>query len=460
MTPKFTQADTEIFDDDKDNLYRSFWDKEESLHWGYFDNLADSNTSEFLPACKRRNEYMLEESGITASSKVLNLGCGDGNSSIWLAQQTGCEVIGVDLSETLIGNAKQKVQDYPSLRLSFHKVSVTDLPFPNESFTHVWSQATLYRVEQREVALREIHRVLIENGIFLLDDLVTPKQDISQETKKYVYERLSFEPTFSSQSSYADQLRQLGLMVTQITDLSDHLKKSYELLSQIAQENYSELSAAYQKMCGAIENHEVGWSFYLCEKVSDRLTWIHDNEDTEQLQNKYNAWSRLYESDIGKSWKIMPMNAARMLERFLAQKDISILDAGAGTGMVGEALLELGYKNITAVDLSSEMLEVARNKQVYSALHQVNLEEPITCFDKETFNGTLAIGVFTYGHSSPAGLYNLLPLLKKGGIFVLTVRLSNQPMQEAFKKLPWSLISQEEYMFEGAPFHILAYRKD
>ncbi|MGB3511886.1 MAG: class I SAM-dependent methyltransferase [Microcoleaceae cyanobacterium] len=37
--------------------------------------------------------------------------------------------------------------------------------------------------------------------------------------------------------------------------------------------------------------------------------------------------------------------------------------------MEGEALAELGYNNIIGVDLSEQMLEVARKKQVYTALY-------------------------------------------------------------------------------------------
>ncbi len=33
------------------------------------------------------------------------------------------------------------------------------------------------------------------------------------------------------------------------------------------------------KMCAAIKQQELGWSFYLCEKVSDRLSWIYDTKD-------------------------------------------------------------------------------------------------------------------------------------------------------------------------------------
>lgn len=35
---KFTEAETEAFYDSEDSVYRSFWDEEGSLHWGYFDN--------------------------------------------------------------------------------------------------------------------------------------------------------------------------------------------------------------------------------------------------------------------------------------------------------------------------------------------------------------------------------------------------------------------------------------
>ncbi len=338
---------------------------------------------------------------------------------------------------------------------------MTDLPFASGEFTHAWSQATICKVPDRHQGLQEIHRVLKEGGILIFDDLVTPVKEMGEQARKYVYDRLLFEPTYSH-SEYIDELSQLGLMVLESKDLREHLHKSYELLSGLAKSQYPSLSAAYDGICEAISAKELSWSFFLAEKVSDRLTWIHENQNTEEIESKYDAWARLYESDIGKSWQIMPRNAASLLKQLSPDEEIAILDAGAGSGMagmVGEALAKLGYNNITAIDLSQEMLEIARNKQVYKALQQANLEEPLTFLEEESFDAILAIGVFTYGHASPAGLHHLLPLLKPGGIFILTVRLSNKPMQEAFTQLPWTLISQQEYMFEGAPFHIIVYRK-
>ncbi len=457
---KYSERETEKFYDLEDSLYRSFWDSEGSLHWGYFENLASSEMDEFLPACKRWNQQMLQRSGITARSKVLDLGCGNGNTAIWLAQQTGCEVIGIDLSQVRIENARNTAKEYPTLNISFQKASATNLPFDKEEFTHVWSQATLYHVHERMTALKEIHRVLAEGGTFLFDDLITPVSEVSEMARRYVYDRLLFEPTFS-QETYTDILSNLGLMVLESTDLSQHLHKSYELLSLLALPEYPDLNSAYIKMCEAIEKQELGWSFYLCEKVSDRLSWIYDTSDRHSLEKKYDAWSNVYDRELDKPYRLSPIESARTLEKVLPDKQARILDAGAGTGMVGEALADLGYTNITAVDLSAEMLEIARSKQVYSALFQGDLEEK---FDFSDFDAIISVGVFTYNHVSPTALKSLCSLLKSGGFFVLTVRVDyyeeNQVLREVIDELSWNFCDRTEFqIFESEPMYALIYQK-
>lgn len=460
---RFTEADTETFYDGEDSLYRSFWDAEGSLHWGYFENFDDSQAEDFLTACKRWNQYMLSHSGISEQSLVLDLGCGNGNTSIWLAQQTGCEVVGIDLSAVRVSNAKALAKEYPSLRLSFEKASATNLPFSDNFFTHVWSQATLYHVHNRELALREIHRVLQEQGIFLFDDLVTPTAKLSQEAQQYVYERLLFEPTFSHES-YAETLSQIGLMVFDSTDLSQHLQKSYELLSKLARPDYPELSLSYDQMCKAIALRELGWSFYRSQKVSDRLSWIYQTNDQHSLEDKYNAWSRSYDHDLDQPYRSCAVQSAHALAKVVPNQEASILDLGAGTGMVGEALADLGYTKITAVDLSEEMLEIARKKQVYTALHQGNLEEPLTFLAAESFDAMISVGVFTFGHAHPYALRNLFPLLKSGGHFILTVRKdyhdSNEFLSAVLEELSWSLVNQEEFkIFETETIYAKTFKK-
>ncbi|MGB7056573.1 MAG: methyltransferase domain-containing protein [Geitlerinemataceae cyanobacterium] len=264
----FTESDTEaLFDDrERDQRFRSFWHPDGSLHWGYFKNLAEAQPEDFAPACDRWDEYMLAQSGITAQSRVLEVACGNGNAAIWMAQQTGCEVVGIDLSSSYIDNARSKASNFPSLRVSFQKESATNLPFENGSFTHAWSQGALYHIPELSTALAEAHRVLKPGGIFLFDDLVTPVEEVSENTRKYVYDRLLFKPTFSPEA-YAETLTELGFKVLQVKDLSEHLEKSYKLVSEMAQQGYPDLGAAFKKTQEAIAAGELGWCFYLCEKV-------------------------------------------------------------------------------------------------------------------------------------------------------------------------------------------------
>ena len=107
MSSRFTEQETEAFYDAEDALYRSFWDDEGSLHWGWFD---EETGEDFLLACASLNRRMLDKARIDAGSAVLDLGCGNGNTATWLCQSTGCRVTGIDLSGVRINNAVASVK--------------------------------------------------------------------------------------------------------------------------------------------------------------------------------------------------------------------------------------------------------------------------------------------------------------------------------------------------------------
>ena len=223
---QFTETDTETYYDSSDDRYRISWNPNGCKHWGYFENLdTDSTYEDFLSACDRWDKYMRSQSQISPSSRVLEIGSGNGNAAISIAEKTGCEVVGVDLSTTHIQNATKKAKENPSLRLSFQKASATNLPLSNGSFTHVWSQATLYHIHQRHQALKEIYRVLQIGGIFAFDDLVKPASNIDDSTQKHVYERLIVNDMFTP-DFYKEYLRKLGFELLETLDLSQHMQKS------------------------------------------------------------------------------------------------------------------------------------------------------------------------------------------------------------------------------------------
>ena len=127
MSSRFTEQETEKYYDSEDAIYRSFWDEDGSVHWGVFD---ESTGNDFLKACANLNDIMVERGRIDSSARVLDLGCGNGTTAIWLRTSQDCHVTGVDLSIVRVENANdaraqfdQQIQD----RLVFKKASATDL---------------------------------------------------------------------------------------------------------------------------------------------------------------------------------------------------------------------------------------------------------------------------------------------------------------------------------------------
>ena len=96
-------------------------------------------------------------------------------------------------------------------------------------------------------------------------------------------------------------------------------------------------------------------------------------------------------------------------------KDIKILDAGAGTGIIGEMLVKQGYTNIDGLDISQNMLDIAEKKKVYkrlicAPLSQVRIEEIQTA----EYDVVLCAGTIVYGQAKPAALDECIRHVRPG----------------------------------------------
>jgi SAM-dependent methyltransferase len=103
-------------------------------------------------------------------------------------------------------------------------------------------------------------------------------------------------------------------------------------------------------------------------------------------------------------------------------KQAHILDAGAGTGLVGECLVSAGYKDLAAMDLSKGMLDEAESKNLYNAFHQMALGGDLD-FKTDEFDAVISVGVFTQGHAPANSLDELARITKPGGLIVFSLRV-------------------------------------
>ncbi len=103
----------------------------------------------------------------------------------------------------------------------------------------------------------------------------------------------------------------------------------------------------------------------------DKLQWIYSSRDNKELNERYNQWAKDYDYDLTQRIPSQgPKLSVEFFSRYVA-KEVKVLDAGAGTGIVGRILAKQGYTNLVAMDLSEGMLEQARKKNVYRELHQM-----------------------------------------------------------------------------------------
>ena len=143
--------------------------------------------------------------------------------------------------------------------------------------------------------------------------------------------------------------------------------------------------------------------------------------DTEELSRRYAAWADTYDAENAAAGFRMPHMCSAFFTRHVSLSDAPILDAGCGTGLAGDCLQVLGYKDIVGVDLSEAMLARAERAAVYTALRRMVLGERLD-FSDDSFAAAIISGVFTEGHAPPASLDELIRVCRPGAHMVFNVR--------------------------------------
>ena len=115
-----------------------------------------------------------------------------------------------------------------------------------------------------------------------------------------------------------------------------------------------------------------------------------------------------------------PQRTAEFFIKYVPRK-ARILDAGAGTGLMGEVLVKQGCDDLVAMDLSQVMLEEARKKNVYREFYQMVMEEPLA-FGTDSFDAVVSTGVLTVGHAPASSFDELVRITRPGGHILFTLR--------------------------------------
>jgi ubiquinone/menaquinone biosynthesis C-methylase UbiE len=134
------------------------------------DDLAP--VDEFHSGGRNATVRLAQLAQINGSERVLDVGCGIGGPSRYLASRFGCVVTGLDLTADFVALAGMLAQRTRlSDKVTYRQGDALNLPFADASFDLVWSQNAAMNIADRDRLYAEMHRVLRPAGRLALQEM-------------------------------------------------------------------------------------------------------------------------------------------------------------------------------------------------------------------------------------------------------------------------------------------------
>jgi predicted TPR repeat methyltransferase len=198
------------------------------------------------------------------------------------------------------------------------------------------------------------------------------------------------------------------------------------------------------------------------------LDKVYTAKNHEELMDAYKDWASDYDSDtVDRFGYVAHIASADALDKALDTKEAYILDAGCGTGLVGEELAKKGYSKMDALDYSKEMLEESERKKIYHRHIQADLSKPLD-LEADCYDAVVCTGTFTYGHVKASAFDELIRVTRPGGIICFTIREGayhdygyRQRMIALEQEQTWELISMKDTDYlkkEGVTCKMCTYK--
>jgi ubiquinone/menaquinone biosynthesis C-methylase UbiE len=140
-----------------------------------YEHDIDCHNLGMYPMLERLAEIVAEYGAPTGEDRVLDLGCGIGGPSRFLADRLGCSVLGVDLLPLRIELA-DALAELTNMRdrVSYRVADATDLDLPDQSFDQVWMLDVSMHIRNKRALFAETARVLRPDGLMVMHEQTGP----------------------------------------------------------------------------------------------------------------------------------------------------------------------------------------------------------------------------------------------------------------------------------------------
>jgi cyclopropane fatty-acyl-phospholipid synthase-like methyltransferase len=213
--------------DHTQNDYRFLWgtDRHFGLHCGFFDDHRRRHDDAVL----NMNRVLATVAGISAGDHVLDAGCGIGGSAIWLAENLGASVVGVNINAKQVTQARilaraRGLQD----RVQFHVADFCSTELADETFDVVWALESVCYAEDKASFLAEAYRLLGPHGRLVIADgfLVRDKFALDERRVIDLWQRGWAIAGVASIHQFQTWLRAADFRRVSFQDITEHVVPS------------------------------------------------------------------------------------------------------------------------------------------------------------------------------------------------------------------------------------------
>src|SRR5690625_652923 len=208
--------------------------------YNYHDFLALMGVGGAHPGGLSFTKHLLKNVQIDQNSRVLDAGCGTGQTAAYIAETYGCHVTAIDRHPVMIEKAKQRFEAN-NIKVDLIQGNIEQMPFVDASFDFILIESVTV-FTNIDLTISEYTRTLRQGGV-LLDLEMTAIPPLTQAMKK-AFEQLYGIQHIPSEKEWQNKYEQAGLHSFEMIDGNSVEESLHKHLSQTDNEEAPEFSVS------------------------------------------------------------------------------------------------------------------------------------------------------------------------------------------------------------------------
>ena len=204
----------------------------EHIHDGYYVTGRESRQE----AQENLIRLLVEKSRINRGARILDVGCGMGGSSIWLARNLGATTTGITISPVQVKIAR-KLARAEKVKSSFLLMNAERMRF-EETFDVIWVVAALTHFQNQKDFLKSASGFLNKSGKLIIFDWMLHESitdALNDRHLKAVSEGMLLSSLYSI-NTYLEWLIEYGYRIIYSEDITDHTIKTWDVALSVIKE--------------------------------------------------------------------------------------------------------------------------------------------------------------------------------------------------------------------------------